>query len=140
MVVNGWLLTFSEQFRYADDEEGITFEIYLSSDLSNHIPVDAKFDTGSSFCIFQRAYGDLLGIDIESGEPQRIRTATGSFTAYGHEITLTVGSLEWQATVYFATDENFPVNVVGRIGFLDRLRIGLVDYEQLLYLSAYDEP
>jgi hypothetical protein len=29
---------------------------------------------------------------------------------------------------------------VGRVGFLDRLRIALVDYEQLLYLGAYDEP
>ena len=42
--------------------------------------------------------------------------------------------------MYFAADENFPVNVVGRLGFLDRLRVGLVDYEQTLYLSAYNEP
>jgi len=137
--VSNWLLTFSEQFRYADDEEGITFEIFLSSDLSNHIPVDARLDIGSTFCIFQRYYANLLDFDVESGELKRIRTATGSFTAYGHEVTMTVGDLQWQAVVYFAADENFPVNVVGRIGFIDRLRVGLVDYEQLLYLSAYNE-
>ncbi len=41
--------------------------------------------------------------------------------------------------VYFAAAENFPVNVVGRVGFLDRLRVGVVDYEQLLYLAAHNE-
>ena len=137
--MSNWLLTFSERYRYADDEEGITFELLLSSDISARYPVDAKLDTGSTFCVFQRRYADLLGLDLESGTPQRIRTVTGSFNAYGHEVTLTVGGLEWQAVVYFAGDESFPVNVVGRVGFLDRLRVGVVDYEQLLYLAAYDE-
>lgn len=76
---------------------------------------------------------------MESGVSQRIRTATGAFTAYGHEISMTVSGLEWQAFVYFAEDNSFPVNVVGRVGFLDRLRVGVVDYEQLLYIAAYDE-
>jgi len=86
--------------------------------------------------VFQRLYADLLGLDAGRGVLQRIRTATGSFAAHGHEITLTVGQFEWQAIVYFADDENFPVNVVGRRSFLDRLRVGLVDYEQLLYLKS----
>ncbi len=138
--MNDWTLAFSERFRYADDEEGITFEVLLSSDTSLHFPADAKLDTGSTFCVFQRRYAELLGLDVEEGLPQRIRTATGSFVAYGHEITLTVRELEWQAVMYFAADENFPVNVVGRVGFLDCLRVGLVDYEQTLYLSACNEP
>ena len=76
---------------------------------------------------------------ILNRERRGIRTATGSFTAYGHEVTIKVGQLEWQADVYFAEDEGFPVSVVGRVGFLDRLRLGLTDFEQLLYLGAYDE-
>ncbi len=137
--MSDWILTFSERSRYADDEEGITFELFHSSDISARYSVDAKLDTGSTFCVFQRLYADLLGLDVEGGTPQHIRTVTGSFTAYGHKVTLTVGELEWQAVVYFAADESFPVNVVGRVGFLDRLRVGVVDYEQQLYLAAYDE-
>jgi hypothetical protein len=137
--VSNWTLAFSECFRYADDEEGITIEVFISSHLANHYSIDAKLDTGSSYCVFQPYYASLLGIDLESGESKRIRTATGSFTAYGHEVTLTVGNLEWQAMVYFAADEAFPVNDVGRVGFLDRLRLGLVDYDQLLYLNDYNE-
>jgi hypothetical protein len=40
--------------------------------------------------------------------------------------------------VYFAEDQYFPVNVVGRAGFLDRLKIAPVDYEQMLYLDSYE--
>ena len=78
-----------------------------------------------------------MGFDLESGFKESIRTAAGSFTAYGHEVTLTVGDMEWNAMVYFAEPENFPVNVVGRAGFLDHLQVGLVDYEQRLYIGPY---
>ena len=71
--------------------------------------------------------------------PEKIRTAAGSFPAYGHEVTLQVGDLQWDTTVYFAEPEDFPVNVVGRIGFLDHLQIGLVDYERQLYLGPYED-
>jgi predicted aspartyl protease len=138
MVVNGWQLTFSERFDYSRFND-IVLPLTLSSDKANQILLRAKVDTGSTFCVFQRRHADLLNIDLETGTRRRIRTATGSFTAYGHEVTITVGQLEWQAEVYFAEDEDFPVNVLGRVGFLDRLRLGLTDYDQLLYLSAYDE-
>jgi hypothetical protein len=65
-------------------------------------------------------------------------TATGYFYCYGHEVTMSVFDLEWQATVYFAEPEAFSLNVVGRVGFLDRLRVGIVDYEQLVYLGLYE--
>lgn len=136
--MNLWQLTFTDRINYSTYDD-LMFPIALSSDIGNQIIVRVKLDTGSTFCVFQPHYADLLGLNVESGSSEKIRTVTGSFTAYGHDITMTVGELEWQTTVYFADDENFPVNVVGRIGFLDRLRIGLVDYEQLLYLNAYDE-
>jgi hypothetical protein len=79
-----------------------------------------------------------LGLTVENGLPQHFRTATGAFNAFGHEITLATGILEWDATMYFAEPENFPVNIIGRIGFLNHLQIALVDYEQQLFLSPYE--
>ena len=136
--MNSWQITFANRLDYGADDD-IVLAITLSSDIANQVLIRAKLDTGSTFCVFQRLYADLLGLDAKRGVPQRINTATESFAAYGHEITLSVGQLEWQGVVYFAEDENFPVNVVGRRNFLDHLRVGLVDYEQLLYLSSYDE-
>ncbi len=102
--------------------------------------VDAKLDPGSTFCVFQRLIGEDLGFDIERGTPQWIGTAMGSFLTYGHEVTLITLGIEIVATVYFAAHEDFPVNVLGRIGWLNRVRLGLVDYESLLYLSDYNDP
>jgi hypothetical protein len=102
----------------------------------------AKLDTGSTCCIFERSYSALLGLDLYSGISQRIRTATGAFQTFGHEVTLSVFDFEWQAVVYFVESESFSLNVLGRFGFLDRLRIAVVDYEEQLYLALHgqDEP
>ena len=134
--MNHWSLTFPTLIDYREYDE-ITVKVDLISGASA-ITVNAKLDCGSKFCVFQPHFARLLGFELESGAPQRIRTAAGSFPAYGHEVTLTVGELEWQTTVYFAEPEDFPINVVGRIGFLDHLQVRLVDYEQLLYLGPYE--
>lgn len=98
MVVNGWQLAFSERFDYSRFND-IVLSLKLSSDKADQILLRATVDTGSTFCVFQRRYAELLNIDPETGTQRRIRTATGSFTAYGHEVTMTVGQLEWQAEV-----------------------------------------
>jgi len=41
--------------------------------------------------------------------------------------------------VYFSADTSFTRNVLGRQGWLDRIKLGLVDYEEKLYLSDYTE-
>jgi len=136
--VTEWTLRFSDRFDYSRFSN-VRVPITLSSSLDKQILIRAQVDTGSTFCIFQRLYADMLGLDAEGGTEQRIETATGSFTAYGHEVSMAVGQLEWQVVVYFAALERFEINVVGRVGFLDRLHVGLVDYEQTLYVGAYQE-
>jgi len=135
--MNSWLMEFSDCIDYSAYSE-ITIKVSLFSELSRFVSIEAKLDTASTFCVFHRDYAAILGFELERGVRERIRTATGSFLAYGHEVTMMVRDIEWQAMVFFAEPENFPVNVVGRFGFLNRLRFGLVDYEQLLYLAAYD--
>ncbi len=100
----------------------------------------AKLDPGSTFCVFQREIGEHLGFDIERGIPQWIGSVRGSFLAYGHEATLIVLGIETTAIVYFAAEERFPINVLGRVGWLNRVRLGLIDHDSRLFLSAYDDP
>lgn len=132
-------LQFAHRHLY-EFSKHITVPVTLLSSRSRWADAIVAVDTGSTFCIFDRTYGETLGLDIESGLEQRITTATGSFYCYGHEVTIVVFGLEWQAVVYFAEADAFSLNVLGRIGFLDRLKVGIVDYEQLLYLGLYDEP
>ena len=132
-------LTFDERIEYPDDLQGINLDVIISNQTDYPVAATVKLDTGSTFCIFQRFYADLLGIEVETGERETIRTAKGSFTAYGHEINIKFANLEFISTVYFAQDESFPVSVLGRNGFLNKIHIAIIDYEQILYLKAYGE-
>lgn len=139
MVMSEFLhnLDFSRHYHYPS-EKGIIIPITLTSDISLSASLFPGLDTGSTYCIFERIYAQVLGLNLTSGVEKVISTATGLFYCYGHELTISVFNLEWQAMVYFAEPEAFSLNVVGRVGFLDRLRVGIVDYEQLLYLGRYE--
>ncbi|MFN7926192.1 MAG: hypothetical protein U0Q16_39200 [Bryobacteraceae bacterium] len=98
----------------------------------------ARLDTGAAYCIFEGRYAEELGLDLASGRVQRFRTMAGSFEAYEHEITIHTIGIEFTSFVFFARDKGFNRNFLGRSGWLDRIRLGIVDYDQLLLLSPYD--
>ena len=129
---------FEIEFDYNTLETGIVLpaELKVGEETSD---VRAKLDTGAAFCIFERKHGERLGLDIESGIPLKMITATGPFDTFGHTINLSVLGIETESTVYFAAEESFYLNILGRQGFLDRVRLGLIDYESKLLLSAYGE-
>ncbi|MDQ3685579.1 MAG: retropepsin-like domain-containing protein [Acidobacteriota bacterium] len=131
-------LTFSKVHNYDTLKAGITLDVKITFGETD-VTFEAKVDTGASRCIFKRLHGEYLGIDVESGTPEKFGTATGGFLAYGHEVTLKVLGIETVSTVYFAAEESFSRNVLGRTGWLDRVRLGLVDHEGKLFLSANDE-
>lgn len=81
-------LTFDEEYRCEDDEEGIPISVILTYG-DKSIRTDAKVDPGSAVCLFAKYPG-------------------------------------------------LPRNLLGRRGWLRNLRLGLIDYDNLLYLSAYD--
>lgn len=127
-------LTFETLHHYDLREVGVSLPVQLRFG-GQVVDIAAKVDTGADNCIFAREYGERLGIDIEQGTPQNFGTATGHFLGYGHELILDVLGVEFVSTVYFAQDEYFRRNVLGRIGWLDRIAFGLVDYEGKLYIN-----
>lgn len=130
-------LEFEKLVRYDSGKSGITINVELSLSDKTEI-VTAKVDTGSTYCIFNRSYGEKLDIEIEKGLPEIISTANGSFKAFGHQMTLVIEDYDFDSTIYFAEDENFSRNVLGRHGFLDRVIIGINDYDGKLYLSRHE--
>ena len=75
---------------------------------------------------------------IEDGLHKTYATVNGKFEAYGHEISIQVLGTETSAMVYFYAEPGIGRNVLGRCGWLDRLRFGLVDYEQAVYIANYN--
>ena len=127
-------IAFEVLHLYDSGKSGISVPAQLSIG-TRSVNVVTKLDTGATHCIFQRVYGDYLGLDIESGYRQEFHTTNGTFFAYGHQITLSVLSFDFDSVVYFTADENFTRDVLGRHRFLDRVCIGIKDYQGELYLS-----
>ncbi len=129
-------LTFASAHDYGTDAIIIPVMLRLGNAAAR---TDAYLDTGATFCVFKRSLAEPLGLEVETGEPLRLSTVTGSFDAYGHMLTLETFGYSFDVTVYFAAHESFTRNVLGRRGWLDQVRLGLVEYESKLYLSRYDE-
>lgn len=130
-------LTFEYEHHYPDDEEGISISINLVNG-DQIFRVDAKVDPGVSVCLFSHEVGVKLGIPIEQGIPIRLGGMTGTLEAYGHEVILQTGDIAFQSLVYFAKYPGLQRNLFGRSGWLRNLKLGVIDYDNLLYLGAYD--
>lgn len=134
-------LDFRSIHSYSTSAAGIEIPIFLSIGASRSVSVLAKGDTGAAFCIFQREHAEALDVSVENGLPLTLRTATGSFQAFGHVATLSYYEYEFESTVYFAAHYDFPRNVLGLHGWLDKLRFGLIHHDARMLLSHYnDEP
>lgn len=134
--MDGYQLDFTHLQNYDPGKPGIGLPVTLRSG-SAEVNVETKVDCGSTFCVFERSWGEELGFDIESGHLEWIGTPMGAFRAYGHEVTLSVLEFDFEIVAYFAADPSFNRNVLGRYGFFNRLQLGLVDYDGRMYLSRF---
>ena len=138
MVTQVHQLEFETLHTYGTDKRSIELDVTLRFG-ERTVSFPAQIDTGATFCVFERGYAETLGLTVDSGEPIRFSTAIGSFDAYGHGLVLETLHYSFDVMVYFAAEESFKRNVLGRRGWLDHVRLALVDYKGELYLSRYDD-
>ena len=131
-------LNFTETIHYQDDPAGITISVALWSG-EKFFRTKAKVDPGAEVCLFENEIGLKLGLKVEQGESIILNTLAGSLEAFGHEVTFQTGELIFQSTVYFAKYPNLGRNILGRRGWTRNIMLAIVDNDNLLYLSAYDE-
>ncbi len=130
-------IEFSRTHSYLVAGDGISLPVFLSSG-EERIKLLAHVDTGATHCLFERRHAELMNLDVEAGDPMAFRTATGRVDAFGHLVTIETLGLNFESVVYFFADERINKNLLGRLGWLDRIRIGVIDYDGLLYLASYD--
>lgn len=131
-------LSFESQHKYATREGNLNVRTILST-TAQQVHCVAAIDTGATVCLFQRELGEALDLDIETGPFIQLSTLTGTLRAYGHEVTLQTFDLVLQTTVYFAATHGLERNLLGRIGWLQQVKLGIVDHDELIYLSHYDD-
>ena len=132
-------LAFENRETYDTRLEGITIEARLVLGEESVI-CQAKIDTGGQACLFMREIAETLGIDIEAGHRRVFSTLAGSLTAYGHTVRLQTLGLEFDSLIYFPADYGLPRNLLGREGWLQKVRLAVIDYDSTLYVSPYRNP
>lgn len=132
-------IVYHHQFAYDANDAGITLPLMIAANGLAEA-VTAEIDTGSTLCVFQREVAESLGVTVEDGIEDYVSAMGTIIRVYGHEVTLTIGDLALDLFVYFPDYQGIPRNLLGRQGFLQRLRFGLDDYEGIVYLSRHDDP
>jgi hypothetical protein len=130
-------LTFSFQHQYPDHDDGIVIPVSLAFG-GRSVRTFACVDPGAACCIFSNEVGVKLGLDIESGLPKRMGSLAGTLATLGHEVTLQTLEISFQSFIYFAKYPGVERNLLGRTGWLDRLRIALIHYDSLFYYDDYN--
>ena len=130
-------IEFTRIHAYGHVADGISLPVILTS-ASESVELLAYVDTGASNCLFERNHAELLNLDVEAGDRKTFRTATGRVDAFGHLVTMEVLDLKFESVVYFFADERINKNLLGRVGWLDRIRLGLIDHDGELFLAPYD--
>lgn len=122
--------------RYSQTKQGIAIPIVLRVS-PEEVRLEAKLDTGAAYCLFCRQYAETLGLEVERGHRLDFSTAAGGFVAFGHEVTLVAMGFELTGTCYFYESEAINKNVLGRNGWLNKIRLGVDDTSDpgILYAS-----
>ena len=85
------------------------------------VPYEVLVDSGADLCILDAEIGELLGLDVKSGEPQKVSGITGTAeTYYAHPVTVRVGGRSLSVKVGFLPNiARLGYGVVGQKGFFD---------------------
>src|SRR5579871_6326597 len=122
-------LQFSHRFEFRE-ATGIGVPVLLTLG-SRKADVTANIDTGASHCIFERRVATKdLGLTVEHGYRRTFSTANSQFEAFGHDVLINVLGIEFDTMVFFFSDPEIRKNVLGRQGWLNRVRLAIVDYDQ----------
>ena len=89
---------------------------------ASSLQYQALIDSGADFSIFHREFGELLGINIESGIPLDFGGVQkgSSSVAYLHEVTLIIGGWKYKVMAAFSEDiSDKSYGILGQKGFFD---------------------
>ncbi len=134
-----WDFSFSIRMEIVQDQFGLRLPITLSV-AGREIEARAYLDTGSTYCVIPRETGERLGLDVEAGELTSIRTGGGPMPAFLHYANLTIDELFFEdVPVCIAKYPEFDRILLGREGWLQKVRLNLIAYEDSLYLNLHGQ-
>jgi len=134
-----WDFSFSVRLEITQDQLGLRLPIALSI-AGQEIETEAYLDTGASCCVVPRWVGEQLELDVESGDAINLGTGAGPMPGFLHYANLTIGELAFEdVPVCIAEYRGFDRILLGRAGWLQKVRLNLIAYEDSLYLNLHGQ-
>lgn len=134
-----WEFSFATRLHMTETSSGFYVPAMFSV-ADREVRVDGYFDVGAAYCVIPREAGEKLGLDIETGEASALRTGTGLMPGYLHYTVLSVGDLIFEdVPTFVAKYPDFDRCLLGRAGWLQKVRLNLVTYDGAIYLNLYDQ-
>jgi hypothetical protein len=114
-------------FRELPDDAGGTPRPVLGVCLGDdeHVRFDCLLDTGAVHNRFGSWVAQVLGIESEEGQRQRLAVGGVVVDAVTVPLRLSVGEFTWQAPVSFCDPWPFGFNLLGQEGFFRFFRVTL---------------
>lgn len=100
---------------------------------------EVLLDTGADISIMSGEIGELLGIDIPSGEPHVITGVGGAVTGgYLHKIGITIPGLPiYNSWAFFSTELNdMQPGILGQQGFFEYFRVSFEYSKRLIVIRS----
>ncbi len=117
----------------SDGNHDIPVEVILNGQGNTPVVIDAIIDTGASISLFDKSVAQLLGIDIPTGKPLKVRTASNDeYDAYIHPVDLEFLGLALNIPIAFCPAWDDVTNLLGMEGFAEALQLGLKHAERTL--------
>lgn len=115
------------KFKYKNYGSGVLRPVIPIEIIHNKIsvPYEVLIDSGADICIFDAQIGEILGLDINSGEKEKVWGITGFEESYYlHPVTIKVGGWSYKIRAGFLPNiAKLGYGIVGQKGFFDLFEV-----------------
>lgn len=109
------------------------FEISFSK-----LDIPFLVDSGADYCYLPATYGEVLNIDITSGEKRESKGITGAlFTSYFHNINCKIGGWDHELRIGFSYELGVPFGILGRENFFRLFKVCIDHKNEEVELKPY---
>jgi hypothetical protein len=95
------------------------------------VPCAVLVDSGADFCIFKYEIGEILGLNVRSGDRIKFKGINGAVsTGYAHKVWLGLKGRAIKLPVVFTSAiKKGNLQVVGQLGFFEQFKVNF-DYQK----------
>jgi predicted aspartyl protease len=85
------------------------------------VELKAYIDTGASYCLFHADIAEIIGLNLEEGNPTEMVLGDGNvIIVYLHQVLVSIGGIEFTTFVGFSKGLGIRFNIIGRKGIFDK--------------------